>query len=319
MNNKRFLYSYGKITKSICPMCNSKSFNRMYNVETNVISEFGCCARKDKCGYVNPVVLGTDNIVIGKKYTPPTIEIIQKYFLKEYMDKTLKYYENNVLVRTLSEMLPNINVFEKAFKIGLGTCKNGGAVYWNTDFDNKIWNAKIVFYDGIKRDKILHPKSLKKVNDGFKRCFFGTLVFNSNKKTILVESEKTAFLGYLLEDKYNYLAYGGANGLTLEFLMLLKNNGINSFYHYYDCDKAGREARFKCEKNCQAIGIKVISCSLESFYNEDTGEEVSIHNALIFEKKDKYSLKENIKSSKEPGYDLGDFLIEKYYDNSNMD
>ncbi len=75
----------------------------------------------------------------------------------------------------------------------------------------------IAYYDenGKRTNRFKVPF---KNEDGYYSCLFGEhIIFDKikGKKTIvLVESEKTAIVGYILLPKYVWLAYGGINGLT---------------------------------------------------------------------------------------------------------
>lgn len=99
----------------------------------------------------------------------------------------------------------------------IGTSKDGGTVFWNINSDLKVQKAKISYYNenGKRTDQFKVPY---KNEGGYYACLFGEhLVYDylKGKKTvILVESEKTAIVGYINLPEFIWVAYGGINGLT---------------------------------------------------------------------------------------------------------
>ncbi|WP_348811085.1 DUF6371 domain-containing protein [Flavobacterium maritimum] len=99
----------------------------------------------------------------------------------------------------------------------IGTNKDGGTVFWNINSDLKVQKAKITYYnENGKRTN--HFKVPYKNEDGYYACLFGEhLIYDELKRRktiILVESEKTAIVGYIHFPEYIWVAYCGINGLT---------------------------------------------------------------------------------------------------------
>lgn len=106
----------------------------------------------------------------------------------------------------------------------LGTSKDGGTIFWEINTNLQVQKAKISFYNesGKRNNQFKVPYKNK---EGYYACLFGEhLVYDDlkGKKTvILVESEKTAIVGYINLPEYIWVAYGGINGLTKNKLLPL--------------------------------------------------------------------------------------------------
>ena len=99
----------------------------------------------------------------------------------------------------------------------LSTSNDGGTMFWSINTNLQVQKLKIAYYNeiGKRTNKFKVPY---KNEDGYVSCLFGEhlLSYNyyKNSTVVLVESEKTAIIGYILMPKYVWLAYGGINGLT---------------------------------------------------------------------------------------------------------
>ena len=97
----------------------------------------------------------------------------------------------------------------------LGTNHDGGSIFWNINENLLVQKSKISYYkgNGKRTNKFRVPY---KNENGYYSCLFGEHLINKNKKPliILVESEKTAIVGFINLPKYTWLAYGGLNALT---------------------------------------------------------------------------------------------------------
>ncbi|MGJ5642809.1 DUF6371 domain-containing protein [Formosa sp. S-31] len=111
----------------------------------------------------------------------------------------------------------------------IGTSKHNGTIFWYINVYGKAQKAKVSFYDtnGKRTNKFKVPY---KNEDGYYSCLFGEHLLGSkehySKPIILVESEKTAIVCAIRLPQYNWLAYGGINGLTDEKLKVLIGNQI---------------------------------------------------------------------------------------------
>lgn len=126
---------------------------------------------------------------------------------------------------------------------GLKSRENGvvGTRFWYRDSDGRICFDKTMFYgaDG-HRLKDCHPLRMFKRKWGYTGdCLFGEDSLEFGKTVFVVESEKTAIIGYLEYPDYNWVACGGKNGLRL--LERLKGYNV---YLVPDIDAADEWSRY---------------------------------------------------------------------------
>lgn len=74
----------------------------------------------------------------------------------------------------------------------------------------------------------------------FERCFYGLHLWDSEKDTCIVESEKTALIAAYFFPKYNWLATGGNHGMTFEQFSVF-NGYRGRIWNIVDNDRAGIE------------------------------------------------------------------------------
>ncbi len=107
----------------------------------------------------------------------------------------------------------------------IGSTNDGGTMFWSINKELNVQKSKIVYYDnnGKRTEKFRVPY---KNENGYYACLFGEHLLSykhhQTKTVILVESEKTALVGYILLPDYVWLSYGGSNGLTNEKAKSLK-------------------------------------------------------------------------------------------------
>jgi hypothetical protein len=161
-----------------------------------------------------PVAKFCNKIAIPQKYIPES-EIWSNYHTEP---------ENNLLQFLRKNYNPKL--VEDAKEVyAISTSNDGGTMFWNINKELLIQKLKIVYYDenGRRKNQFKVPY---KNEDGYLSCLFGEHILGynhyQNKTVILVESEKTAIIGYMLLPKYIWLAYGGCNGLTIEKATVLK-------------------------------------------------------------------------------------------------
>lgn len=217
-------------------MFNKTKVNLKFSPKRNFNLVTPCCNRSNKDGkFVNykelPEIYGYCHSC-GRANIPSNIDFSITYNninvtsenyipLKFIPESTIwKYFhfmpENNLL-KYLRRTFGDNKVDDAKETYALGSSIDGGIFFWSINSDLKVQKAKIAYYDenGKRSNKFKVPF---KNEDGYYSCLFGEhLVYDSfkGKKTIiLVESEKTAIVGYILLPKYVWLAYGGINGLT---------------------------------------------------------------------------------------------------------
>lgn len=131
--------------------------------------------------------------------------------------------ENCSLFRWLCGLFPEERVREAWAKYNVTTDSHGNAVFWYVDQQGRILYDKRILYkaDG-HRDKSFFPGRQFRVADGYNgRCYFGANLDGDGRKSFIVESEKTALLGYLYYGR-RFMATGGKGNLrTIEPDMVL--------------------------------------------------------------------------------------------------
>jgi len=118
------------------------------------------------------------------------------------------------LFRWMCTLFPEDRVREAWDRYNVTTDSHGNAVFWYVDQDGRVLYDKRILYkaDG-HRDKSFFPGRQYRVADGYSgRCFFGANVAEDGRKSFIVESEKTALLGYLYYGR-RFLATGGKGNL----------------------------------------------------------------------------------------------------------
>lgn len=146
-----------------------------------------------------------------------SIEKPKKYIKESVIWTYFKITPENNLLKYLRNTYGNEKVEDVKETYAIGTSKDRGTVFWNINTDLKVQKAKISYYNenGKRTDKFIVPY---KNEDGYFACLFGEHLINDEIKgkkiIILVESEKTAIVGYINLREYIWVAYGGINGLT---------------------------------------------------------------------------------------------------------
>lgn len=146
-----------------------------------------------------------------------SIAIEQKFMEKSIISEDFYTKSENNLLKYLRKTYGDELVDDVKEVYALSSSNDGGTMFWNINTNLQIQKLKIAYYNeiGKRTNKFKVPY---KNEDGYLSCLFGEHLLSYNyyeKSTIvLVESEKTAVIGYMLMPKYAWLAYGGINGLT---------------------------------------------------------------------------------------------------------
>jgi hypothetical protein len=114
----------------------------------------------------------------------------------------------------------------------VGLSADRAIIFWHVDRNGRFRNAKkIWFKDDFHRDKSRKPHF---IYAGFPIPLFGEWQLNgSDKKVIIVESEKTAIVASCHAPQYTWLACGGESGLTAYKARALQGKDCLIFF---DCD-----------------------------------------------------------------------------------
>ncbi len=261
-NGKYSFLPYTPTSKITCPYCQTrKSFSVYFDTTTGgVLSpEFGRCDKVNRCGY-NKSPYGN----IAEPFTAaPNIqpEVKQRFIDRDIVARTVMWYDQNIFVTSVVNIfgVDSIKVLTDYF---VGTTKDKDTVFWNIDATGRVWNAKIITYTTNDygepiRNKKSAPFHKFKSTEGYKPLLFGMHLLDKNKDTVMVEAEKSAIVGKIMQPEFNWIGTGGANGLTLAKAQLFKEMGYKkTIYCCGDCDQAGRTAMNKWVDYLESYQIK---------------------------------------------------------------
>ena len=215
----------GRSTRFMCPSCKqAHEFTRYQDQETKeyVHPSVGICNRRDRCGYhYTPSQYFRDH---GTSYVS-TIEVTPTpprpidYIPEEVMTASLNT-ENNFIkyLRSLFETKSIINAIEKYH---IGDTTDGKVIYWQVDREGKIRTGKAMQYDPSTSKRVKDNKAVSWMHNQVKRdfnlkqCLYGLHLYDKNKTTAIVESEKTAIIASLAMPQFTWMATGGLQNTKL--------------------------------------------------------------------------------------------------------
>src|SRR5690606_18705043 len=143
-----------------------------------------------------------------------------KFIDKKLVLSSMKGYSNNNFALKLQETLPEKATYLLEY-FSVGTTKKGATIFWYLDFNGNYRKPRSIFYKPnghrIKESEDqwrCKPSPLNFTNkDGYEYCLFGEFqlgLYPTSTTVMLVESEKTAIIGYAHFPQYIWLATGGA-------------------------------------------------------------------------------------------------------------
>lgn len=149
-----------------------------------------------------------------------------KYIDYQVVKYSLACSTENNLLHYLKLQYGNkkVDCIQKLYYIG--NTDDGGTIFWNINKDLKVQKSKICYYkkNGKRTSKFKVPY---KNEDGYYSCLFGEHLLNTyDKPIVLVESEKTAIVCAINFSDYNWLSYGGINGMTNDKMKVLSGKSI---------------------------------------------------------------------------------------------
>lgn len=229
-------------SKHVCPKCGHKGcFVRYIDTagEITFPDNVGRCDRENNCGYHytpkqyfhdNPdmkeqIFEQTESAKVSK--VPRTVKPkVEPYlFDKNLMLATEKAYERNPLCSFLGGILGMDKAISQMRMYNTGTTKNGGTAYWLMDYQGRLRDCKIMFYDAATghrlKDEQHHPtwlhSKMRIDKERIHLCFFGehllSLEENKGKTVAIVESEKTAISASFYLPQLVWIATGGKDGV----------------------------------------------------------------------------------------------------------
>jgi hypothetical protein len=194
---------------------NEYYWNTINNQFENVLQLYD----KSVLQQVKSSVIHTDNCNTNNK--KPVIYVDFQVVIKS----VISFPDNNLLLYLRSQYgNEKIDQVQKMYYIG--NTKDGGTIFWNINKDLKVQKSKICYYkkNGKRTSKFKVPY---KNEDGYYSCLYGEHLLNKyDKPTVLVESEKTAIVCAINFPDYNWLSYGGINGMTNDKMKVLSGKTI---------------------------------------------------------------------------------------------
>lgn len=286
----------------ITPCCNNNNKDGKFVNYQNLPNIYGYC---HSCGKTSllPLVYEDDN---GNKYlwnetfskfenlledeilTVLVKEIKNKsnniekkkinFIPKEVMKQHYLVYPENNLLKYLRKVYGDKKVDCVKELYAIGTCKNGGTIFWNINKDCKVQKSKISFYNENGR-RFNRFKVPYKNEDGYYSCLFGEHLildkFKGKQILVLVESEKTAVVGTICMPKYTWLAYGGSTGLTEEKLQPLIGHRVLIIP---DISRTATDIMLKKTIHLLKLGIDVNVWDMTNGKSDEELKEDGVHN-----------------------------------------
>ena len=235
-----------------CPSCGKKhSFAKFIDITTGdyVGDIFGRCNRETSCGYMKAPTgddvknkeLFVDSSKVKKEFISETDRI--NLIDNKLVIKSLGNYDKNNFVKFLLNNFDSEQVFDAIEKYRVGTSSKwkGATVFWQIDKEWDTRTGKIMLYDASTGKRVKEPyshitwvhnpdKNLKEKSYSdfnLRQCFFGEFLINENQEEYaIVESEKTAIMGYLMNPQITWLATGGLQNINEERMLPLKGKKL---------------------------------------------------------------------------------------------
>lgn len=266
---EKFQFELDRSAKKFeCPGCGKKSFVKFKYTGTNTYVEgnYGRCDHENSCGsfpkpWEDEAFKPQTNF---EKVDKPEAQVVRP--AEAYYNPILNSHTSN-----FHQFCRNmLKISERHFALWYVGTYYSKTVFGYANREKAILNLKFVAYtpEG-KRDKSkdaegnlknfphylgkaylkkwghIQPNEKDKEKNWqdffqFERCFYGLHLWDPEKPTCIVESEKTAFLASFFFPGYNWLATGGNNGLKFEQFGVFRGYE-KPIVNLTDNDKAGAE------------------------------------------------------------------------------
>lgn len=314
MNNKQYKFHlekyHGPGSRHKCPKCGDRSSFVLYVDDNGVPIDInvGRCNHESSCGYhYTPKQFFGDNCMEPKdipfrhlKEVPVTKSIVNAALEPSFIDAALlvdSLSQDSTFVDFLKRLIRDddlVNHICMAYQLGATPMRE--VIFWEIDYNLRIRTGKIMAYDMMtgKRDKTgrginwIHAKwkGRKGVPKDFnlKQCLFGEHLLNLFPlyPVAVVESEKTAILGFSLYPNYVWVATGGKSNTDIMKMKVLKDRKVILFP-----DADGFEKWFENAKSYDFCEVTV-SDVLEKYADEeDKRNKIDIADVFIEIYKDK--------------------------------
>ncbi|MEE1149021.1 MAG: DUF6371 domain-containing protein [Alistipes sp.] len=256
----------GRATRHTCPRCGRKhSFTRYIDTENNNIyigDDVGKCNRLDKCGYhYPPRQYFADHPWLNDNVSVAFLQNIGKSKKAKATKpsppehKPLCTIPDEVFDEMASRTTPSCHMqwLERRFgseyaefireNYYVSSTADGRTIFWQIDAERRIRTGKVMAFDIATGRRKHTPGAVDWVHSILKRegtlpedweltqCLYGEhlLAWQPTAVVALVESCKTAHVGYALFPKMLWLATGSLQGLTTERLRPLKGRRVVLF------------------------------------------------------------------------------------------
>jgi hypothetical protein len=198
-----------------------------------------------------------------------------KYVDFQLVNESVGSVSENNLLQYLRLQCGNEAIDQVQKMYYIGNTNDGGTVFWNINKDLKVQKSKICYYkkNGKRTSKFKVPF---KNEDGYYSCLFGEHLLNKyDKPTVLVESEKTAIVCAINFPDYNWLSYGGINGMTNDKMKVLSGKTI---LIVPDLSENARNIAERKVEELSSINIDATIWDLSKGMNDDELKEKGYYN-----------------------------------------
>ena len=193
----------------------------------------------------------------------------------QLVNKSIADYPENNLLQYLRLQYGNKAIYQVQQMYYIGNTNDGGTIFWNINKDLKVQKSKICYYkkNGKRTSKFKVPY---KNEDGYYSCLFGEHLLNTyDKPIVLVESEKTAIVCAINFPDYNWLSYGGINGMTNNKMKVLSGKSILIIP---DLSENARNIAERKVEELSNINIDATIWDLSKGMNDDELKEKGYYN-----------------------------------------
>lgn len=308
MKNKEYKFHlekyHGPGSRHKCPKCGDRSSFVLY-VDDNGIpidNNVGRCNHESSCGYhYSPSQYFKDNCMEPKdspfrhlKDVQVNKTIVNAALAPSFIDASLvinSLSQNSTFVDFLKGLIKDddlVNHLCMAYQLGATSMRE--VIFWEIDYNLRIRTGKIMNYDMItgKRDKTgkginwIHAKWKGRMgvpkDFNLKQCLFGEHLLNlfPLNPVAVVESEKTAIIGFSLFPEYIWVATGGKSNTDIMKMKVLKDRKVILFP-----DVDGYEKWLENAKTYDLCTVTV-SDALEKYADEeDKRDKIDIADVFI--------------------------------------
>ncbi len=230
-------------------------------------------------------------VVIGEAVaSEPVLPKPDRNISLSRVKQTLTAYEHNPFVQFLEYIFDPEVTRQVVKQFWLGTARNSGTVFWHADKEGLFRRPKVMYYglDG-RRIKDQPAKQMHyagyTLEKGYPLPLFGEHqlspeLYPLDTPIILVESEKTACIGYACLPQYIWMASGGSTALNPSRASVLCDRNVLLLP---DADTPGRKGAGRALAMLQKAGAKALVKEL--FPGREDHSDIADHFIALFQRK----------------------------------